>query len=177
MEPERGSSFDLSNGVECVHVFRDTLAGLFLLCHYFRDTWILYKGPPINYVTRISWFFTPPPSLSQVVTFLRPPYLVWRHIFTILHLEIIKLKQQKCDVTKFRIPPPLVTLCHTSSTPSASLNVWRNLWMPPLWIPTNFLMSIYYIMSTALVKGSPCLTSNQEVVYLIPSTSTTLKWD
>ena len=30
----------------------------------------------------------------------------------------------KCDVTKFRIPPPL------SSTPSP-LNVWRNLWMAP----------------------------------------------
>ena len=32
------------------------------------------KGPSINYVTQISWFFfTLPPSLSQVVTFLRPP--------------------------------------------------------------------------------------------------------
>ena len=31
----------------------------------------------------------------------------------------------KCDVTKFRIPPPLpfVTQCHTLSTPSAPLNV------------------------------------------------------
>ena len=36
----------------------------------------------------------------------------------------------KCDITKFRIPPPLVTQCHTSSTPSP-LNVWRNLWMAP----------------------------------------------
>ena len=37
-------------------------------------------GPSINYVTRISWFFTP---LSQVVTFLRPPppHLVSCHIF------------------------------------------------------------------------------------------------
>ena len=26
---------------------------------------------------------------------------------------------------------PLVTQCHTSSTPSAPLNVWRNLWMHP----------------------------------------------
>ena len=31
----------------------------------------------------------------------------------------------KCDVTKFRIPP--FTQCHTSSTPSAPLNVRRNL--------------------------------------------------
>ena len=37
----------------------------------------------------------------------------------------------KCDVTKFRIPPPLVTQCHTSSTPSTPLNVWCNLCMPP----------------------------------------------
>ena len=41
----------------------------------------------------------------------------------------------KCDVTKlkFRIlpPSPLVTQCHTLSTPSAPLNVWHNLWMPP----------------------------------------------
>ena len=37
----------------------------------------------------------------------------------------------KCDATKFRIPPPLVTQCHTSLTPSAPLNVKRNLWMPP----------------------------------------------
>ena len=36
----------------------------------------------------------------------------------------------KCNVTKFRIPSPLVTQCHTSSTPSP-LNVWRNLWMSP----------------------------------------------
>ena len=38
----------------------------------------------------------------------------------------------KCEVTKCRIPPipPLVTQCHTSSTPSP-LNVWRNLWMAP----------------------------------------------
>ena len=27
----------------------------------------------------------------------------------------------KCDVTEFRIPPPVVTQCHTSSTPSAPL--------------------------------------------------------
>ena len=37
----------------------------------------------------------------------------------------------KCDITKFRIPLPLVTQCHASSTPSVSLNVWRNLWMSP----------------------------------------------
>ena len=29
----------------------------------------------------------------------------------------------KCDVTKFRIPPPLVTQYHTLSTPSAPLNM------------------------------------------------------
>ena len=37
----------------------------------------------------------------------------------------------KCDVTKFRIPPP--SLSHNvtlSRPPSAPLNVWRNLWMP-----------------------------------------------
>ena len=43
----------------------------------FSVTFCLY----INYVTRISWFFYPSPSLSQVVTFLRPTHLVWRHIF------------------------------------------------------------------------------------------------
>ena len=32
----------------------------------------------------------------------------------------------KCDVTKFRIPPLLVTL-----RPPPPLNVWRNLWMHP----------------------------------------------
>ena len=38
----------------------------------------------------------------------------------------------KCEVTKLRIPPSsLVTQCHTSSTLSAPLNVWRNLWMYP----------------------------------------------
>ena len=58
------------------------------------------------------------------------PYKVWRHRFCILHLEIIKLKQQKCNITKFRILP-LVTQCHTSSTPSAHLNLWRILWMTP----------------------------------------------
>ena len=31
------------------------------------------QGAIHNYVTRISWIFTPSPSLSQVVTFLRPP--------------------------------------------------------------------------------------------------------
>ena len=37
----------------------------------------------------------------------------------------------KSDVTKFKIPPPLITQCRTSSSPSAPpLNVWRNLWMP-----------------------------------------------
>ena len=59
-------------------------------------------------------------------------YIVWRHIFCNFTLETIKLKQQKCDVTKFRIPPP--SLSHNvtlSRPPSAPLNVWRNLWMPP----------------------------------------------
>ena len=35
----------------------------------------------------------------------------------------------KCDVTK--LGSLLVTQCHTSSIPSASLNMWRNLWIPP----------------------------------------------
>ena len=40
-----------------------------------------FKGPSINYVTRISWFFfTPPSSLSQVVTFLSPPPSVTSYI-------------------------------------------------------------------------------------------------
>ena len=34
---------------------------------------IFTKGPSINYVTWISWFFYPSPFLSQVVTFLRFP--------------------------------------------------------------------------------------------------------
>ena len=46
-----------------------------------------------------------------------PPYLVWRPFFSILHLEIIKLKQHKIQDPS----PPLVTQCHTSSTPSALL--------------------------------------------------------
>ena len=37
----------------------------------------------------------------------------------------------KCDVTKFRIPPSLVTQFHTSSTPSTPFNGWRNLWIAP----------------------------------------------
>ena len=140
------------------------------------------KGSSINYVPRISWLFTPPPSLSQVVTFLRPPsYQVWRHIFcnllnscrltkfphvyelarhrialselwilNVITCILVKLFNMqcncfnlvdtckialilflKCAVTKFRIPPPLVTQCHTSSTSSAPLNMWCNLWMPP----------------------------------------------
>ena len=30
---------------------------------------------------------------------------------------------RKCDVTKFRILPPLIPQCHISSTPFAPLNV------------------------------------------------------
>ena len=60
-------------------------------------------------------------KLPQVVTFLRPPYLVWRHMFYNFNLETIKL-QQKCDVTKLRIPP-FVTQCHTYSTPFAPLKM------------------------------------------------------
>ena len=37
-------------------------------------SYIKDKGPSINYVTRISRIFTPSPSLSQVVKFLRPPH-------------------------------------------------------------------------------------------------------
>ena len=50
-------------------------------------------------------------------------FFVGCRYFAILHLDIIKLKHQKCDVTKLRIPPLLDTQCHTSSTPSAPLNV------------------------------------------------------
>ena len=52
------------------------------------------KVPSVNYVTRISWFFTPTPSLSQVVTFLRPlpPTKCDVTYFAILRLEIIKLR-------------------------------------------------------------------------------------
>ena len=38
----------------------------------------------------------------------------------------------ECDVTKIMILPPIVTQCHTSSTPSP-LDVLRNLWMAPNW--------------------------------------------
>ena len=50
---------------------------------------------PIPYVTGFPDFFTPPPSLSRVVTFLRhlPTYCDVTY-FEILHLEIIKLKKQ-----------------------------------------------------------------------------------
>ena len=42
--------------------------------------------------------------------------------FAILHLEIIKLKQQKSDVTKFRIPPsPLSQNVPLRRTPPAPL--------------------------------------------------------
>ena len=47
-------------------------------------------------------FFIPPHPCHISET---PLPSVTSHIFSILHLEIIKLKQQKCDVTKFRIPP------------------------------------------------------------------------
>ena len=51
--------------------------------------------------------------------------------FNLVYTCNIALILLKFDVTKFRIPPPLVTQCHTSSTPSPPLNVWSNLWMPP----------------------------------------------
>ena len=50
----------------------------------------------------------------------------------------------KCDVTKFRIPP---RACHTMShflNPSTPLNVWRNLWIPPLHVDILFQISFYY---------------------------------
>ena len=90
------------------------------------------KGPSINYVTRISWFFLPLPVLvtgSHISE--TPSHQCDVTYFAILHLEHIKLKQQKCDATTFKILSPLVTQCHASSTPSAPLNVWRNLWMSP----------------------------------------------
>ena len=60
------------------------------------------------------------PFLSQVVTFLSPPFTQCDvTYFSILHLEIIKLKQQNCDVSKFRIPS-LATQCHTSSAPPSA---------------------------------------------------------
>ena len=79
------------------------------------------KGSSINYVTRISWFFTPPRPCHRWSHFWDPPYLVWRHIFFNFHLEMITLKQQKFDVTKFRISSSLVTQCHASSTPPSPL--------------------------------------------------------
>ena len=52
----------------------------------------------------------------------------------------------KCDVTKFRIPPPLVTQCHTSSNPPLTcdviygwLRIYRKLANYFLFIPSLFL--------------------------------------
>ena len=52
----------------------------------------------------------------------------------------------KCDVTKFRIPPPLVTQCHTSSTPSPPLMCdvmygWPHVVQYPLILAYNPLQS------------------------------------
>ena len=58
----------------------------------------------------------------------------------------------KCDVTKFRIPPqPLVTQCHTLSTPSAPLNVRRNLRMSPYFV-TIFTSRVFSSSKLALTK-------------------------
>ena len=55
----------------------------------------------------------------------------------------------KCDITKFRITSsPLVTQCHTSSTPSAPLNVWRNLLMSPS--KTLFLRTWFWLSRSLL---------------------------
>lgn len=74
-------------------------------------------------------------SFSHLWDPLALPYLMWSHIFSILHLEIIKLNQQNnitasCFNTYNIIHilwnvvsqnlahlQPLVTQCHTSSTP------------------------------------------------------------
>ena len=71
--------------------------------HFIR---IFIRGHPLITSHEFHDCFTPPLSLSQVVTF-----------FAILHQEIIKLKQQNCDVIKFRIPLSPCQHCHTSSTP------------------------------------------------------------
>ena len=64
--------------------------------------------------------FYPSPVLVTDGHISETPPSVTSHI-AILHLEIIKLKQQKCDVTKFRMPhSPLshnVTLRRPPSAP------------------------------------------------------------
>ena len=50
---------------------------LFVIIIFLISIFLTIWGPSINFMI----FFTPPPYLSQVVTFLRPPYLVRRHIF------------------------------------------------------------------------------------------------
>ena len=67
----------------------------------------------------------------------------------------------KCDVTKFRIPP-IVTQCHTSSTPSAPFNVWRNLWMPP-----NSIWNLYITAGRLNKTVSPWYVSSQRIFVMI----------
>ena len=90
------------------------------------------------------------------------PYLMWRHIFcnftprnycfnSVYTCSIALLLSLKYDVTKFRIPPPhLITQFHTSSTPSAPLKVWRNLWMPPNRYKSSFFISVIFIIASCL---------------------------
>ena len=62
-----------------------------------------------------------------------------------LYIALILLL--KCDVIKFRIPPPLshnVTL----RRPPSPLNVWLNLWMAPYW--NNIILSLWWDKNISL---------------------------
>ena len=77
----------------------------------------------------------------------------WNCFILVYTSNIALILFLKCDVTKCRIPPPLFTQCHTLSTPSLPLNVWRNLWMVPnkylhyIFIQINLPAILFYLVS------------------------------
>ena len=60
-------------------------------------------------------------SLLSTRTWNRLLYIIYNWHSSSIVLFFYMVLFLKCDVTKFRIPLPLVTQCHSSSTPSAPL--------------------------------------------------------
>ena len=74
----------------------------------------------------------------------------------------------KCDVTKFRIPPPPLSHSITLRRPPPPLNVWRN-----LWIPFGFKADLgQFWMEMELAKWSKWITNKKEIMVTLRRSGT-----
>ena len=78
----------------------------------------------------------------------------WNCLNLVDKCNIVLILIFKCDVTKFRIPYPLVTLCR----PPPPLNVWSNLWMLPKHYLTQTQLAINWRYWLSKILGNPILS-------------------